>query len=168
MKPEITFARLPEIDPNEIMAHMSDPHVAEHMPLLTFKWDGAPVANFVATKEDCWKRDGLGHWAILSNKIYVGWGGFQKEGDEWDYGLVLKPADFGLGSRITKKAIEIALADERIPFVTFLLPPSRKNLGALERLGAKKVGAIEYDGATFLKYRLETGCRLRPVWMAPT
>lgn len=139
------------------MAHMSDPRVAEHMPLLTFKWDDAAVSKFVSTKEDCWKRDGLGHWAILSNGRYVGWGGFQKEHGEWDYGLVLKPEAFGLGARISRQAIEFAIADERIPFVTFLLPPSRKNLGALTRLGATYVDEIEYDGATFLKYRLETG-----------
>ena len=156
LKHEITFARLPEIEPNEILAHMSDPRVAEHMPLLTFEWDTTAVAKFIATKEECWVRDGLGHWAILCNKKYVGWGGFQKEGDEWDFGLVLKPDAFGLGTRISRKAIEFAVNDERIPFVTFLLPPSRKNLGALDRLGARRVDEIEYEWATFLKYRLET------------
>lgn len=124
---------------------------------MTFEWDEAAVTKFVATKEECWSRDGLGHWAILSNNEYIGWGGFQREGDEWDYGLVLKPAAFGLGASITRKAIKFAVADRRIPFVTFLLPPSRTNLGALQRLGAKLVDEIEYDGATFLKYRLETG-----------
>ena len=156
MKHEITFARLPTIDPNEIIMHMSDPRVAEHMPLLTFEWNDASVAKFVATKEDCWRRDGLGHWAILSNKEYVGWGGFQKEGDEWDYGLVLKKASFGLGTLISKKAIKFAFADDRIPFVTFLLPPSRKNLGALSRLGAIFVEEVEHGGSTFLKFRMET------------
>lgn len=153
---DITFARLSDIEPAEIAAHMSDPRVAEHMPLLTSEWDTDAVAKFVAEKEQCWARDGLGHWAILSGGQYVGWGGFQKEGDEWDFGLVLKPGAFGLGRRVTKKAIEFAMADARIPFVTFLLPPSRKNLGALERLGARPLGEIEYDGATFLKFRLET------------
>ena len=156
LKHEITFARLPEIEPSEIVAHMSDPRVAEHMPLLTFEWDAAAVAKFVTSKEECWARDGLGHWAILSNNNYVGWGGFQKEGDEWDFGLVLRPDAFGLGTRISRKAIRFAVADERIPFVTFLLPPSRKNLGAIERLGARRIGEIEYGDATFLKYRLET------------
>lgn len=153
---DITFARLSEIEPAEIAAHMSDPRVAEHMPLLTSEWDAKAVAEFVAQKERCWARDGLGHWAILSNGRYVGWGGFQKEGDAWDFGLVLRPDAFGLGRRVTRKAIDFALADERIPFVTFLLPPSRKNLGALERLGARHVGEVAYEGATFLKYRLET------------
>jgi len=156
LKNKITFARLPDIEPDEIIAHMSDLRVAEHMPLLTFAWDRIAVAKFIATKEACWRRDGLGHWAILSNEKYVGWGGFQKEGDEWDYGLVLKPSYFGLGACISKKAIEFAIADERIPFITFLLPTSRKNLGALERFGAIFVDKIDYDGAKFLKYRLET------------
>lgn len=156
LKNQITFTRLPEIDPDEITAHMSDPRVGEHMPLLTFEWDEAAVAQFLATKEEYWNRDGLGHWAILCNGQYVGWGGFQKEGDEWDYGLVLKPDSFGLGIPVTRKAIEFAIADERIAFMTMLVPPSRKNLGALERLGAKFVDETEYNGAKFLKYRLET------------
>lgn len=157
MKHDIAFARLPEIAPAEIAAHMSDPRVAEHMPLLTFTWDEAAVAKFIGQKEACWARDGLGHWAILCNGRYVGWGGFQKEGDEWDYGLVLRPDAFGLGIRISKKALDFALADERIPYVTFLLPPSRKNLGALKRFGAVCLGDIDYDGERFLKFRLETG-----------
>lgn len=156
MKHHIVFTRLPAVDPGEIIAHMSDPRVAEHMPLLTFEWDKAAVAKFVATKEECWRRDGLGHWAILSDGTYVGWGGFQKEGDAWDFGLVLKPDSFGLGVRIAKKAIAFAVADERIPFVTFLLPPSRTKLRALERFGARFVGEADYNGARFLKYRLET------------
>lgn len=158
MKPEdnLSFARLPDIAPDQIIAHMSVPRVADHMPLLTQKWDSDVLAGFIAAKEECWRRDGLGHWAILCDGEYVGWGGFQKEGDEWDFGLVLKPDRFGLGTRITRKAIAFAMADERIPFVTFILPPSRKRLGALARLGARFVGEVEYDGARFLKYRLDT------------
>ena len=154
---EISFVRLPDVSPDEILAHMSDPRVAEHMPLLTFTWDQDTVAGFVNAKEACWHRDGLGHWAILADGRYVGWGGFQKEGDEWDFGLVLKPEAFGLGMRISRKAIEFARADKRIPYVTFLLPPSRRSLGALARMGARYVEDIDYNGTRFLKYRLETG-----------
>jgi hypothetical protein len=114
------------------------------------------VTKFVATKQASWSRDGLGHWAILSNREHVGWGGFQREADEWDHGLVLKPNSFGLGTRISAKAIEFAHADERIAVVTFLLLPSRKNLGASKRLGATFVGEMEYDGSAVLKYRRET------------
>ncbi|WP_421724492.1 GNAT family N-acetyltransferase [Bauldia sp.] len=152
----LTFARLPNIPPDEIIAHMSNPRLAEHMPLLTPNWDRDALARFIADKEARWRRDGLGHWAILHDDAYVGWGGFQKEGDAWDFGLVLKPDCFGLGPRIARKALAFAVADDRIPFVTFLVPPSRTRLGGLRRLGAHFVGEVEYDGAPFLKYRLET------------
>ncbi|MEX0306168.1 MAG: GNAT family N-acetyltransferase [Ruegeria sp.] len=153
---KLTFKRLSEVEPQVILSHMSDPRLAEHLPLLTNTWDKAAVDHFVQVKEEYWVRDGLGHWAILQGDTYVGWGGFQKEGDEWDYGLVLKPESFGLGSRITRQAIEFAIADPRIPFVTFLLPLSRRHLGALARLGAHDIGEIEYEGAKFRKYRMTT------------
>jgi len=153
---EIAFKRLPEIDPAKLVAHMSDPRIAEHMPLLVFEWDLNAATDFVAKKEEYWTRDGLGHWAFLTDGRYVGWGGLQKEGDEWDFGLVLRPDAFGQGQRISRKIIDFAIADKRIPYVTFLLPPSRKKLRGLERLGATRVGRIVYDGSQFLKYRLET------------
>ncbi|MBA5778564.1 GNAT family N-acetyltransferase [Stappia sp. F7233] len=152
----MTFTRLPEISPDEIIAHMNDPRVTEHMPLATFVWDEAFCGKFVGMKEDCWQRDGLGHWAILGDGAYIGWGGFQKEGEEWDFGLVLKAECFGLGARIARKALDFARSDERIPFVTFLLPPSRKHLKGLDRLGARLVGEVDHSGSTFLKFRLDT------------
>lgn len=153
----LAFARLTEIPPEQLMAHMSDPRVAAHMPLLTFAWDRKALDALIAAKEAYWHRDGLGHWAILCNGRYVGWGGFQNEGGEWDCGLVLKPDCFGLGPLITRKLIAFARADERIPFVTFLLPPSRRRLGALTRIGSRFIGRIERNGITFLKFRLDTG-----------
>ena len=152
----VTFARLPEIPPDKIIEHMSDPRVAEHMPLLTFRWDRQRLAEFVARKEACWQRDGLGHWAFLYDGAYIGWGGFQKEDDEWDFGLVLKPGAFGLGPAITAKALDFARADVRIPYVTFLLPLSRRHLRGLARIGAAYVGEVEYAGSRFLKFSLDT------------
>ncbi|WP_346908489.1 GNAT family N-acetyltransferase [uncultured Roseibium sp.] len=153
---EIDFVRLTDVSPDEIIAHMSDPRVGEHMPLLKGAWDRQACDAFILAKEACWQRDGLGHWAILCNGVYAGWGGFQREGDEWDFGLVLPPGSFGLGARITAKALAFARDDERIPFVTFLLPPSRRHLRWLDRLGAVFVGDVDYDGSSFLKYRLDT------------
>ncbi|WP_366941525.1 GNAT family protein [uncultured Litoreibacter sp.] len=152
----MSFKRLTEVEPAEIADHMSDPRVAEHMPLLTGGWSITDATEFVAMKEACWARDGLGHWAILADGNYIGWGGSQKEADEWDFGLVLKPDVFGWGRRIALQAITFAKDDPRIPFVTFLLPPSRKNLSALSRLGARHIGEVVYDGEVFLKYRLDT------------
>jgi len=153
---EITFSRLVDVPAFEIASHMSDPRVAEHMPLLTGAWDTEMAIKFVKMKEEYWARDGLGHWAFLVDDKYIGWGGFQKEGQEWDFGLVLRPDAFGLGRRISTKAIDFAIADDRIPFVTFLLPPSRKSLGALGRIGAEHVGDVDYNGKTFLKFQLNT------------
>ncbi len=152
----IRFVRLTDISPEKILAHMSDARVAKHLPLMTRPWDDRAVTEFIAAKEACWRRDGLGYWAILHDGAYVGWGGFQKEGDEWDFGLVLKPESFGLGPRIAREALRFAAAADRIPFVTFLLPPSRQRLGALRRLGATFVGETAYGGAAFLKFRIET------------
>ncbi|WP_319826277.1 GNAT family N-acetyltransferase [Thalassovita sp.] len=152
----ITFARLPQVDPARILAHMSDPRLADHLPLLTPGWTLDTVAAFVAAKESCWQRDGLGHWAILHGGDYAGWGGFQKEGTDWDYGLVLRPDCFGLGLAITRQALDFARSDPRIPSVTFLLPPSRRHLGALARMGAHAEGMVEHSGQTFRKFRLPT------------
>lgn len=153
--PEIAFVRLTEVSREEILAHMQDPRVGEHMPLMTEPWDAQTVEGFIAAKEACWQRDGLGHWAILCDRCYVGWGGFQKEGEDWDFGLVLRPDAFGLGSRIAAKALDVAKADPRISHVTFLLAPSRRSLSALARLGARFVGEVEYEGTRFRKYRLD-------------
>jgi RimJ/RimL family protein N-acetyltransferase len=152
---EIRFVRLPDVSSDEIIAHMRDPRVTEHLPLATGRWNRRTCAEFVSAKEERWRRDGLGHWAIRCNGTYVGWGGFQREGDEWDFGLVLRPEYFGLGMRITKMALAFAASDGRIEAVTFLLPPSRRHFRALERLGATLVGEVDLKGHAFLKYRLD-------------
>ncbi|GLQ24226.1 hypothetical protein GCM10007853_21000 [Algimonas ampicilliniresistens] len=156
MHDDITFVRLTEIDASQILDHMTDPRVAEHMPLLNSKWTMDMVTDFVASKEECWHKDGLGYWAILLNGKYVGWGGLQSEEGEWDFGLVLRPEIFGLGPRITRRVIEFAFADDRIQLVKFLVPPSRKNLSAFDRLGARYVGEIDCNNTSFLKYELRT------------
>lgn len=152
----VTFTRLTTIPLAEIARHMSDPRVTEHMPLARGAWDEPACEAFVAAKEACWERDGLGHWAFLCDGEYVGWGGFQREGDEWDFGLVLRPEHFGLGLRIAARALELARADPRIDAVTFLLAPSRRHLRALGRLGARAIGEVEYEGTKFLKFELDT------------
>jgi hypothetical protein len=110
----------------------------------------------MAAKKAYWQRDGLGHWAIFYDGTYVGWGGFQKEGEDWDYGLVLRRECFGLGMAITRKALDFARSDPRIPSVTFLLPPSRTKLAALRRIGAAFEKSINYQNETFMRFRLCT------------
>ncbi len=152
----IAFARLPAIPLAEILAHMADPRVTVHMPLAAGAWDPERCAALVAAKEACWQRDGLGHWAILHHGTYAGWGGFQKEGDDWDFGLVLRPACFGLGPAVMRRALAFARGDSRIPHVTLLLPLSRGTPPPLRRLGARCLGTVDYGGHRFRQYRLET------------
>lgn len=152
----IAFVRLHDVPPEAIMAHMTDPRVAAHMPLFDFTWTPQRQAAFLAAKQACWQRDGLGHWAILRDGVYAGWGGFERDGDAWDFGLVLKPDCFGLGLSVLRKALAIAGADARIAAVTFLLPRSRKRMRALERLGARFIGQVRHGGADFCKFRLKT------------
>lgn len=152
---DIRFVRLPTLEPEVIVAHMSDPRVVAHMPLATGGWDVDRARAFVAAKEACWQRDGLGHWGILDGDRYVGWGGFEREGEAWDFGLVLTPDAFGLGPRILRKALRLARSELGIDAVTFLLAPSRRSLSGLERLGARYLGEVDVGGQTFLRYRLE-------------
>ena len=121
-------------------------------PFRKFPWYGwqrLRGCNFAAWREDLIRIDGF-------DGAYVGWGGFQKEGQDWDFGLVLKPDRFGLGMRIARRAIDVAVADPRIPAVTFLLPLSRTRLRGLDRLGARFVEEVIYDGVPFRKYHLDT------------
>lgn len=150
----IRFARLRDMPLSDIQAHMRHPRLAEHMPLLTGRWDLDQCEALVEAKEACWARDGLGHWAFMAGGTYVGWGGFQKEGEDWDFGLVLHPDHFGLGLAITRKALAFARDDARLDAITFLLPPSRRHIKALTRLGAKEMAAISYDGHEFRKFKL--------------
>ncbi len=153
---DLRFLRLGEVAIDQIITQMSDAAVVAHMPLAKRVWDDDFAREFVRAKEACWSRDGLGHWAIYLAETYVGWGGFQKEGPDWDFGLVLRPEFFGLGQRITTKAIEFARSDPRIPYVTFLLPPTRKKLAALGRIGVERMEDVEMDGVRFMKFRLQT------------
>lgn len=161
----LRFGRLTEISTEELVAHMSDERLRAHMPLLTGTWDAPRIRDFVAAKEARWQEDGLGHWAFFKGDTYVGWGGFEAEGSgddkEWDYGLVLRPDFFGLGPAITREALRFAVARADMAYVTCLLPPTRRKLGALKRFGAADLGLVTYAGERFRKFRVETPSRDR-------
>lgn len=72
MKKEIEFVRLTDLALPEIVSHMSDPRVAEHMPLLAFEWTLTEAEKFVQAKEVTWREHGLGNWAILYNCAFGG------------------------------------------------------------------------------------------------
>ncbi|MEL1251283.1 GNAT family N-acetyltransferase [Aurantiacibacter gilvus] len=154
------FTRLAVISPAALLAHLRDPRVARHLPLLPPAIDEAFIGQLVQAKEECWERDGLGHWAILRGDDYVGWGGFQREGDAWDFGLVLRPAFFRQGHAIAVQAFEWARLHTKIEEVTFLLPLSRSER-ALTRLGARPLGTADYAGTPYRKWSLRLEALLR-------
>lgn len=136
-----------------LLDHMSDCRIARHLPLLGTGWDHNRIETFVKAKEQCWARHGLGHWAILIDKTYAGWGGFQKEGNDWDFGLVLRPEYFSFGGLIFDKAIAWLSVHRDVREVTFLLPHSRSRR-VPERLGANHLGEVIHDGVPFTKWSL--------------
>ncbi|WP_440959017.1 GNAT family N-acetyltransferase [Oceanicaulis sp. LC35] len=150
----LRFADLGAVPPDALVAHMNDPRVAAHLPLLTERWGIDEARAFQSAKQQRWLEDGLGHWAIYSGQRYVGWGGFEKEGEVWDFGLVLTADAFGLGRQVFLKALDFARKDDRIERISLLLAPSRKHLSALTRYGAVFVGEDDYAGQRFLRYEL--------------
>ncbi|WP_306017294.1 GNAT family N-acetyltransferase [Oceanicaulis sp. MMSF_3324] len=158
----LRFDDLGAVPPEQLVTHMNDPRVAAHLPLLTHPWTIQDAQAFQAAKRQRWIKDGLGHWAIYSGERYVGWGGFEKDGETWDFGLVLTPEAFGLGRSVFLKALEFARHDERIEVISFLLAPSRRSLSALTRYGAVYAGEDDHAGQRFLRYELSLAPRKSP------
>lgn len=149
---DFEFGDLQAVPRALLAAQMADARVAAHLPLLDGAFD---VDAFLQAKAQRWAQDGLGHWAIWKGDVFLGWGGFEKEGDVWDFGLVLTPQAFGQGLAITRRALEFARGDARIETVQFLLAPTRRSVKALARMGAKEVGEVRYGGQTFRRFLLD-------------
>jgi len=151
--PDFKFEDLQAVPRGLLAAQMADARVAAHLPLLDGTFD---VEAFLQVKAQRWAEDGLGHWAIWQGDVFLGWGGFEKEGDVWDFGLVLTPEAFGQGLAITRRALDFARGDARIDTVQFLLAPTRRSVKALARMGAKEEGEVRYSGQTFRRFLLDT------------
>lgn len=152
-KRRIELCRLTDIRPKVQLDHMNDRRIARHLPLLRSPWHPHDVDAFIAAKETKWDDDGLGHWAILVDGEYAGWGGLQREGLDWDFGLVLRPAYFGFGAAIARFILAWVAMNTGIREISFLLPPSR-SIRALARLGARRVGQAHHSGEIFSKWTL--------------
>lgn len=147
--------RLTEVDSSEIIELMNNPLVRRHMPLATSCFGESDCEEFIAAKERLWKEDGYGPWAFVVDGQFVGWGGLQRENGEADLGLVLHPDHWGLGKILYSEIIRRAFGEMGFEAVTVLLPPTRKNIKGLLRLGFRKNGQLEVADKTFLRYRLE-------------
>jgi RimJ/RimL family protein N-acetyltransferase len=150
---EITVHPLSSIPASELVALLNDPDVHRHMPLGGDHWDEAKALDWARAKDAQWQANGFGPWAIRLDGIFAGWGGFQKEDADADLGLVLLPQHWGSGAAIFRELLRRG-ATMDLPDVTVLLPPSRRRMKGLSRLGFVPDGEVDYAGHRFLKFRL--------------
>lgn len=154
----LRFVPFREIPPRMLVRQLSDPRVSRYLPLLTHPFDDESAKALIAAKSAAWDRDGLGHWGVYEGGRFLGWGGFERDGESWDFGLVLMPEAFGKGPRLVRMALDFVRKNPRIRWVTFLLDPERRSFQSMERLGAADIGSVSHGGRAFRKFRLDVGC----------
>ncbi|WP_370681850.1 GNAT family N-acetyltransferase [Comamonas sp. GB3 AK4-5] len=141
-----------EIPVQDWMVLLNHPDVIRHMPLADTRWDESAVADWANGKDGQWQVHGYGPRAIRVDGRFAGWGGFQREGDEADFALVLLPRYWGQGAAIFR-AFMSSKALLGIGPVSILLPPSRVRTRGLARYGFSFAGTLEYEGQRFLKFK---------------
>lgn len=151
---DLEFKRLKEIDCAEIIALNTNPLVRRQMPLSDDNFDEAVCQAWVQGKEQQWEDYGYGPWAFMVDGKFAGWGGLQYENGDADLGLVLHPKYWGMGKTIYKEVIRRAFWEMGFESVTILLPPTRKRIKGIFRLGFQADGEVEIDGKQFMRYRL--------------
>jgi RimJ/RimL family protein N-acetyltransferase len=124
------------------------------MPLLGDTFSEADCDKFVANKERLWAEHGYGPWAFYIDSEFVGWGGLQDEEGDADIALVLHPDKWGQGKAIYDEIIKRAFGEMGFKSVTALLPPTRRCVKGMQRLGFVKDEKVDYLGETFIRYRL--------------
>lgn len=153
-----SFHRFSEIPAGDWSTLLNDCEVSRHMPLAGADWTADRAAEWAAGKDQQWQENGYGPWAIRIDGTFAGWGGFQKEGEDADFGLVLLPKYWGHGRALHDVMIAKGFAEFGFESITILLPPSRRRLKSLVRRSYLPDGEIDYDGKRFLRFRM-----LRPV-----
>ena len=151
----IEFKRLTEIAKSEIIELMNNPLVRRQMPLLKSEFTERICEQFVITKEKLWVEYGYGPWAFIVNGRFAGWGGLQPENGYADLALVLHPAYWGLGKVLYNTIIDQAFGTMGFKTVTVLLPPSRKHINGLLRLGFRVDEELIVGDSRFIRYRLD-------------
>ena len=155
----IEFKRLTEVERSEIVALMTNPLVRRHMPLTSDSFGESDCDEFIAAKERLWAEHGYGPWAFVVDGRFVGWGGLQPENGEADVALVLHPNHWGMGKALYDEVIGRAFGEMGFETVTVLLPPTRKRIKGLLRLGFEEDGEVEVGGERFIRYRLKKAVR---------
>ena len=147
-----SFHPFSDIPTAQWWALLHHPEVVRHMPLSDARWDEAAVAEWARGKDAQWEANAYGPHAIRIDGQFAGWGGFQQEGDEAEFALVLLPEFWGQGVRLFRHFMR-GRAALGIGVVCVLLPPSRQRLRGLRRLGLARAGEVDCGGQRFLRFR---------------
>ncbi|HWA18644.1 MAG TPA: GNAT family N-acetyltransferase [Devosia sp.] len=151
----LTVHRLKDIPAETWLPLLNHPEVRRHMPLAgDTVWTDVLAMEWAAGKDAQWTDNGFGPWALRVDGVFAGWGGFQKEGEDADFGLVLLPEFWGRGFAIARDLFDRDRASLGSRPISILLPPSRTRMKGLARLGFLPDGELDYDGHRFLKFRL--------------
>jgi hypothetical protein len=149
---EITFSRLTEVPLGAVQNLLNEPRNRRHMPLAG-DFSEAAAARWVGEKDAQWDRNGYGPLAVHIGGQFAGWGGFQRELDGADFGLVLAPRYWGCGrvvaSLLLAQGFDVLCLDE----VLVALPRTRRP-AVLQRFGLQRHGQVSYGDAVFEQYRL--------------
>ncbi|QVQ27377.1 GNAT family N-acetyltransferase [Achromobacter deleyi] len=150
--PTLSLHAFSDIPTEDWLRLLNHPDVVRHMPLTEGDWTGNAVADWAKGKDMQWSENGYGPWSIRLDGRFAGWGGFQMEGEEADFALVLLPEYWGHGGRIfgdiMNRRVELGIGP-----VSIMLPPSRSRTRGLARFGFVFVGEVAYEGQPFLKFR---------------
>ena len=149
----VTFSRLPEAPFEDVYRLINEPRNARHMPLFS-PFTREEAKDWIAGKDRQWVDYGYGPWAFYIDGEFAGWGGFQREDDGADFGLVLLPEFWGRGLEIGRVALSRGFTDFDFDEVYALLPLTRNSDRAMARLGFEPLGVIDYDEIPFRQYRL--------------
>jgi [ribosomal protein S5]-alanine N-acetyltransferase len=156
----IEFVRLTEVPLTALVELLNEPRNARHMP-LSGSFTERSAAEWVAAKDGQWESNGYGPWAVLLNGEFAGWGGFQREDNGADFGLVLSPKHWGHGANITRAALDRGFGQLALDEVIIALPYTRSAARVVARFGFKPDGEVTYGGTRFRQYRLT-----RDTWSA--
>ena len=149
----IGFVRLTEMPIAAVLTLLNEPRNARHMPLAS-RFTEESAAEWVAAKDGQWNANGYGPWAVLVDGELAGWGGFQREANGADFGLVLFPQHWGLGADITRMALDRGFGELGLDEVIIALPYTRNPARVVARFGFVPDGEVTYNGAPFRQYRL--------------
>jgi [ribosomal protein S5]-alanine N-acetyltransferase len=149
----VDLVRLPEVDVDDVLALLNEHRLRRHMPLSS-DMTRDEAAAWVAGKDAQWEEHGYGPWAVLVDRTFAGWAGFQAEDGAADLAVVLRPEHWGRGLEVAVACLDLGFGELGLDAVVIALPLTRSPTRVVARLGFAPDGEVEHGGATFRRYRL--------------